>query len=384
MNSKETIKCKFNEPVNVLYLTNIPAPYRVSFFNELGKYCNLTVLFERDFAHNRESSWLDKSADNYKQVFLKGVSMGNGKIICVEVLKWLRKGKFDVVVVGGYSTPTHILAMLYMRLLKKGFILSVDGGFVKNDQFSKKFFKRYLVSSASIWLSTGRETDKFLIHYGAKEERVYRYPFTSLMNEDILNDIPTIIEKKRIREKLGISESKMIISVGQFIYRKGFDVLLNAAKLIDKDIGIYIIGGNPTPDYISHKEKMKLENVHFIGFKSKEELKKYYMAADLFVLPTREDIWGLVINEAMANGLPVITTDKCIAGLELIENDENGFIVPVEDDRILASRIKQIFESESRREEMGRTSLSKIQKYTIENMVKVHLDVFDKHLKQKH
>ena len=182
------------------------------------------------------------------------------------------------------------------------------------------------------------------------KKRVYRYPFTSLMNEDILNDIPTIIEKKKIREKLGISESKMIISVGRFIYEKGFDVLLNAAKLIDKDIGIYIIGGNPTPYYISHKEKMKLENVHFIGFKSKEELKKYYMAADLFVLPTREDIWGLVINEAMANGLSVITTDNCIAGLELIENDENGFIVPVEDDRILASRIKQIFESESRRE----------------------------------
>ena len=52
------------------------------------------------------------------------------------------------------------------------------------------------------------------------KKRVYRYPFTSLMNEDILNDIPTIIEKKKIREKLGISESKMIISVGRFIYKK--------------------------------------------------------------------------------------------------------------------------------------------------------------------
>lgn len=54
------------------------------------------------------------------------------------------------------------------------------------------------------------------------------------------------------------------------------------------------------------------------------------MAADIFVHPTREDIWGLVVNEAMAKGLPVITTDRCVAGLELIKNESVGRIVPVE------------------------------------------------------
>ena len=76
---------------------------------------------------------------------------------------------------------------------------------------------------------------------------------------------------------------------------------------------------------------MGLKNINFLEFEKKEVLYKYYKAADLFILPTREDIWGLVINEAMAHGLPVITTKKCVAGMELVIKGVNGEIVEVED-----------------------------------------------------
>ena len=91
-------------------------------------------------------------------------------------------------------------------------------------------------------------------------------------------------------------------------------------------------------------------------------------------MPTREDIWGLVINEAMACGLPVITTDKCIAGLELVENDKNGFIVPVDSPEITADRIKKCFENDNL-SKFGEQSLKKIQSYTFENMAKRHLEI---------
>ena len=107
----------------------------------------------------------------------------------------------------------------------------------------------------------------------------------------------------------------------------------------------------------------------------KEELVRHYKAADLFVLPTREDIWGLVINEAMAYGLPVITTDRCVAGLELVEEGVNGYIIPVEDEKALAKRIEACFASDYRA--MGDKSLEKVRPYTIENMVKAHLNIFD-------
>ena len=168
----------------------------------------------------------------------------------------------------------------------------------------------------------------------------------------------------------------MVLAIGQFIRRKGFDILMHAACSLDKDVGIYIVGGEPTEDYLQMRASLGLDNVHFVGFQKKEALSRYYRAADLFVLPTREDIWGLVINEAMAYGLPVITTDRCVAGLELVEEGVNGSIVPVGDDAALAGKMKEILSSDL--EKMGTASLEKIRAYTIENMAKAHVAIFEK------
>ena len=166
---------------------------------------------------------------------------------------------------------------------------------------------------------------------------------------------------------------KIAITVGQFIHRKGFDVLLNAWSKCDKEYELYIIGAAPTKEYLDIKEKLHMENVHFEGFKTKEELKCYYKAADLFVFPTREDIWGLVVNEAMAHGLPVITTDKCVAGLELIKDGENGYIVPVENPDELAMRINELLSDDWLQEKMAKNNLQKIRRYTVEDMAIEHI-----------
>jgi glycosyltransferase involved in cell wall biosynthesis len=153
---------------------------------------------------------------------------------------------------------------------------------------------------------------------------------------------------------------------------------LNAVKDLDEDVAIVFVGGEPTQEYIDVKEKYNLRNVYFVGFKSKNELTEYYKAADLFILPTREDIWGLVINEAMACGLPVITTNKCIAGLELIDDNENGFIVPVDDSCALAEKINVINNDKNLRRTMTLNNLRKIKFYTIESMAITHLDIIEK------
>lgn len=170
---------------------------------------------------------------------------------------------------------------------------------------------------------------------------------------------------------------KIVITVGQFIHRKGFDVLLNAWAKCNKEYELYIIGAEPTKEYHDIKEELHLDNVHFEGFKTKEKLKCYYQAADLFVFPTREDIWGLVVNEAMANGLPVITTDKCVAGLELIKDGENGYIVPAENPNELAKRINELLSNDWLLEKMARNNLQKIRRYTVENMAKLHIKVLE-------
>lgn len=360
----------------VLFLTNYPSPYRVRFFDELGKRMDVTVLFAdriEDKKH-RNSGWYVPSQGSFQSVQLKKTLAVKSNSLCLEVTGWLKKD-FDAIVVCGYSNPTAIYAMAWMRSHKIPFWMEVDGGLIRQDSLWKHRLKSGLVCCADKWLSSGKYTTRYLAHYGAKEENIAQYPFSSLEEGDILPTIPAAEEKAALREELGISEPHCLLAIGQFIHRKGFDVLLKAAASLPKSAGIYIVGGEPTEEYLQLRQELGLTNVHFLGFQSKETLVKFYKAADVFVLPTREDIWGLVINEAMAYGLPVITTDRCVAGLELVEDGVNGYIVPVGNVEALAEKMNRILEAGL--PAMGAASLEKIRPYTIENMAKVHAEIFE-------
>ena len=212
------------------------------------------------------------------------------------MIPWLKQ-KYDKIVVCGYSSPTAILAMAWLRLHRIPFYMEVDGGLIRQDGKLKHFVKKSLVCLATQWLSTGVHTTKYLVHYGAKEERITHYPFSSLYERDILEAPVSAGEKEKLRKELEIPEKHMILAIGQMIHRKGFDVLMHAAKDLDPDTGIYFVGGEAPEAYWKLREALGLPNVHFLGFQKKDQLAKFYKAADLFVLPTREDIWGLVINE---------------------------------------------------------------------------------------
>lgn len=362
----------------ILFVTNIPSPYRVKFFDALGKSMDVTVLyFDQGADHTgRAADWYIQGEGGFHPVQLtkRVVSIG-GENLCLDVINWLKE-PWDAIVLCGYSSPTVMLAIAYMRLNGIPFYMEVDGGLIREESGVKYWFKKLLVSSANWWISSGKNTTEYLLHYGAKKDKIYEYPFSSLEEADILTAPVSADEKLTIRKELGIAEKKMVLSIGQFIHRKGFDILLKAAGQMSDDTGIYIVGGKATEEYLALADHLKLKNVHFVGFLKREELARYYNAADLFVLPTREDIWGLVINEAMAYGLPVITTDKCVAGLELVRDGVNGYIVPVEDETILAEIMKTVLASDI--EKMGKAALEIIRPYTIENMAKVHLDIFEK------
>lgn len=357
--------------LKVLFLTNVPSPYRVDFFNALGKLCELTVLFETHNAKSRDAAWVADSVDCFKAVYLKGIRVGEAESLSLEVLKYLSNKKYDVIVVGMYSSPTGMLAIEYMRVRNISFILSSDGGIKKEDLGVKHWLKSHFIGAAKGWLSTGMTTSDYLVYYGAKEDKIYQYPFTSVKANDILRRPLNRDEKIAYREKLGIKEKRIVLSVGQFIYRKGYDVLMKACCGLDDDVGIYIVGGKATDEYLTMKNELKLAHVHFVDFMPKKELANYYKAADIFVLPTREDIWGLVVNEAMSYGLPVVTTNQCVAGIEMILNGENGYIVPVENCDMLQDAIVRAFDISAD------IVLKMVEKYSVEEMAKCHIRAFE-------
>lgn len=349
--------------LSVLYLTVIPSPYKVTFFNELGKKCNLTVLFDKSESANRETDWSKFEFEKFHGIILDD----NRK----DLFQHLQKDKYDVIVISNYSTKVGIISISYLNFKKTPYIISVDGGLINYEESKfKRKLKTKLISNASAWLSTGEVTNQYLTYYGADREKIYIYPFTTMKEEDIINQPLTKNEKAELRVELGIPYDNVVFSVGRFIPSKGFDVLIKVANKFKEGTGVYIIGGEPTKEYNELINQHNIKNVHFLSFLEYTELKKYYLSADVFVFPTREDVWGLVINEAMANGLPVITTTSCIAGVEMIEEGLNGYLVPKDDVDQLTEKTNHILNNIDLKEEMGKNSLARANDYTIENMAK--------------
>ncbi len=356
--------------LNVLFILNLPAPYRVDFLNRLNKDMDVMVFFEKSISEDRNLKWFQDSDIKFNYSVLNE----NKKNIFM-YLKSLRKA--DLVVVGGYSTPLSMMSIMYLNLINKSFILNADGGFIKKDKYFIKKIKKYFISSADNWLSTGKITNEYLLNYGAKKSNIYIYPFSSVSEREIYP--VTEEDKLELKKSLNMQPGINILFVGSFIYRKNVELLLEAS-LIVKSANFHIIGGVATEKY---KEIVNnSNNVHFYEHMSKNELKKYYDACDIFVFPTREDIWGLVINEALAHGLPIITTDKCIAGTEMIKDSTHGTIISTDSNsEKLANAILELINNLTfyNRKRLQETAKS----YTIEKMVTKHIEIFNTIINKK-
>lgn len=365
----------------VLFITNIPSPYRVDFFNELGKLCNLTVLFERSESAERDSSWSKYKFTSFKGIILKGINLGVDTALAINVINYISKDNYDHIIISNPLTPTGMLAIKYSKLKNIKYSIEGDGAFPKSKKSLTELLKLHILKDAHKYFSTAEVHDEYYIKYGAKKENILRYPFSSIKEKEISKDIISKKDKDVYKRSLGMKEERIVLSIGRFVYSKGYDVLLNAAKHLDEDTGVYIVGGEITAEYRELQDKLGLKNVYFIGHKTKAELVNFYRAADIFVLPTRMDAWGLVINEAMSHGLPVITTDKCIAGLELVKNEKNGYIIPVDDINTLGKTMNSLLKNERQIKEIGRENIKKIREYTIEKMAERHIEVFKEIIK---
>ena len=363
--------------VKVLYITNIPVPYTIDFLKCFAQKVELTVVFEARRVKGISFNWNDDTIENFNAIFLSDGEIQEKKTNR-RILKFISKNKYDCVIFGNYAYYTEAIALLKAKWLQIPYILAIDGGIIKNDKWIKYRIKKFFIAGARCYLSPSLGSDLYLVNYGADVNDIYRYPFTSLKNEDILTNVVSYEKKNKLKRYLNINHEKVILAVGQFIHRKGFDILLESCRYIEENWGVYIVGGEPPDEYINIVHKHNLNNVHFINYQTKEELENYYKLSDIFVLPTRFDIWALVINEAMSYGLPIITTDKCSAGLELIENNINGYIVPVENIIELSDKINLILRNEPVAKAMAENNLKKIRQYTVEKMTEAYFDVCSK------
>ena len=365
--------------MKILILSDIPAPYRVAVFKGLSELCDATVFFNSSKNDSRNDKFYVSAENSFRFHILnneKSIALYED---CIRHIK-----DFDVVLCyDAWHKRTRALARLCMKR-HIPYVLNADGALGINMSFLKRVVKTFYTKRAALCLCGCKRAAEYFSAYGAKKHQLVMHPFTSVSKDKIIPAPMTDEQKADIRASLGMENIPTFISVGQFIHRKGFDILLRAWAKTSQSAQLYIIGGGPLDaDYKQYIVQNDLKNVHIVDFMVPEELEKYYLASDVYLMPTREDIWGLVINEAMAYALPIITSTNCTAGNELVKEGENGFLYPFEDETLLASHIERLANDPVLRAEFAKKALAVAEHQTLENIVSSHWEALQGLVKDK-
>ena len=327
--------------MKVLIVFNHPAPYKVNIFNEIAKYCDLTVLFERNKAADRPDEFYSVNKYSFKSITLNDGYIGREGSISSGVVKYIKKhhNEFDQIVMNGYSHLAEIKAIKYMNRHNIKYSLLINGGLKKEkENFIKRKFKSSIISSADYYISPSIKADDYLIYYGAEKEKIYHYPYSNLFKREISN---SKYDKNELRSQFNLPKDKTIfINASQFIDRKNNLQLLSL--FLNSDKYLVLVGeGIEENKYREYISKNKMDNVSIISFKPKNELFNLYKACDVFITLAKEDIFGHTTLEALANGLPVISSNKVISSLEYIKEGVNGYIVSLDDNEKIIKAINK-------------------------------------------
>lgn len=208
-----------------------------------------------------------------------------------------------------------------------------------------------------------------------------------VLTDNAVKDWPELDNIKMIPDPLpidGFSQSrfdiKRVISVGRYSNEKGFDLLLRVWSIVEKEchdwqLDIYGMG-DPTP-YVKMMDDLSIDQHRCHLGSSLVDVKTEYIKSSVFVHPSRSEGFGLVIVEAMACSLPVVSFDCENGPRSIISDGVDGFLVPSFNIRYFADRILMLMKDENLRKQMGEKGRLKSQQYTIERIALQWKELFD-------
>lgn len=313
----------------ILFVFNHPAPYKVKLLNELSKFYDLTVIFERDNNKDRNKGFYSENKYEFNYVQIKGIKIGKENFFSTGVKNHIKENHYDLIIMNGYSTIAEMFALRYLKKHNIPYAFYINGGIIKEKETKlKKNVKTSFISGAKFYFSPDERSNEYLIYYGADSSKIYNYPYSTIFENELLNKKVTKEEVEETKVKYGIKEENVFISVGQLIERKNYLELLKFYKEYNVKDHLIIVGEGPQKakilDYIAENG---LTNITLVDFLNHEEIFKLFHISKAFLFPSKEDIYGHVVNEALSQGLPVITTSNVNSGLHLIKDGYNGFII---------------------------------------------------------
>lgn len=288
------------------------------------------------------------------------------------IVRKIWSGQFDALMLQSWSNATTWLALLAAWVKGLPIILKPEANIYSHKRGWKRVLKRFLLINLfrkmAMVLAPGRYGVDFFQHYRVPDERIKVAPYA--VDNDFFAGKAKELRPQRDRLRLALAVSggtPLIIFVGK-IYpgKRPADLLQAFAKVRQKASAalIFVGDGESRASLEQVVASEHIPDVHFMGFRNQSELPEFLTAADIFVLPSALETWGLVVNEAMCFSLPVICTDRVGAGGDLVHHGENGFVYPVGDVEKLAEHLLTLVQDAPLRRRMGDLSQQMIEKWS--------------------
>lgn len=358
----------------VLILQNIIVPYEEPLFAAMSRFpsIQLKVLFcARSYRSRR---WSVPSSSCYSNEVLPGITFNlsnSGISLNYGVLRRIRQERPNVIILsGGYLNPAMLLAFAYGKVSGTPVIYRSDENSITREKSSllarlaSAIVETWIIRGCEAFICPGEMAKEYHIRRGARPQSVFVSPYTTACDEMYLKKSATYRAiRDEVKSRLGLLQRRMIVFVGQLVERKGIRHLLQAFKELNPevhDVGLILVGDGPMKNTFKSLCNGRVnKRVHFLGFVDEETKIQCYSISDVFVLPSLKDHWGLVVNEAMLCGLPVIVTEATGAK-EMIERGVNGLVVDETSSSQLCAALRRVVLNEVEAIEMGQNAQRKV------------------------
>lgn len=285
------------------------------------------------------------------------------------LLRDLRRFSPDAVLLFGYKYATHLGLILRTRFSRLPLIFRGDShllGSKSRVPHAKRFALRLLFSRFSALLYAGRANKEYFHRFGVPERKLFFAPHAidpSLFDPD---DPRYAENARRTRADLAIpKDSRVILYCGKFVPAKQPGLLLSAFRKTDLANAILVFAGAGPEEAALREQARDLPNVRFLPFASQREMPTRYLMADLFVLPSRSETWGLAVQEALTMGIPCMTSDVVGCHPDLIDDGKTGWTFPASDEHELTARLREAMSAiEKHADEMARAARRKAGLYS--------------------
>lgn len=358
----------------LIVLSEIIAPYRIPVFNELARQSGIDLhvvfLAENDPTLRQWAVYKDEIQFSYEVLPAWRRRIGGHNIL----LNWglsrsLDRHMPDRILVGGYNYLASWQALAWARRIRVPVLLWVESTSRDNRgrHLPIEFAKAAFMQRCHGFIVPGKRSAEYVMSYRLSQPAIFTAP--NAVDIEFFAHLASTVRKDAAAHRRALQlPSRFFLFVGRLVAEKGVFDLLEAYGRLEPEfreqVGVVFVGDGILREELTRRAAdISAGTVQFPGFVHRERLASYYALAEAFVFPTRTDPWGLVVNEAMACGLPVISTRAAGCTADLV-TERNGCVVEPGDIGQLASAMREFARNPEMTAAMGQHSRERIQSYS--------------------